>query len=165
MARLRHLFGVARHRIPLHIYDKIQKLRLDRTLLIQSGKIIDLVELKDEVDVTYYDKKHNYIKRLSVSRVINCTGPESDFSKLENNFLSQCIEEGILTQDELKLGIKTNVKTLRVFSKDNMEHSNIFTLGSNLKGEFWETTAVNELRQQAESLAKGIVNELVDKSL
>ena len=160
MARLRHLFGVARHRIPLHIYDKIQKLRLDGTLHIQSGKIIDIIEEGNIVEVTYYDKKQNSSKKLKVSRVINCTGPESDFSKIENSFLSQCIEEGILTQDELKLGIKTNIETFKVYTKDNEEHFNIYTLGSNLKGELWESTAVSELRQQAESLANGIVNEM-----
>ena len=40
-----------------------------------------------------------------------------------------------------------------------MEHSNLFTLGSNLKGELWESTAVNELRQQANAIADIILAE------
>lgn len=159
MSRLRHLFGVARHRIPLHIYDKIQKLRIDGLLHIQSGKIIDITETDRGIDVTYFDKKQRKTQFLNVSRVINCTGPETDFSKLENNFLGQCIHDGIFYQDELKLGIQTNVENFKVKSKDGMEHSNLFTLGSNLKGELWESTAVNELRQQANAIADIILAE------
>jgi uncharacterized NAD(P)/FAD-binding protein YdhS len=166
MSRLRHLFGVARHRIPLHIYDKIQKLRIDGLLHIQSGKIIDITETGGCIDVTYFDKKQRKTQVLKVSRVINCTGPETDFSKLENNFLGQCIQDGIFYQDELKLGIQTNVETFKVKSKDGVEHSNLFTLGSNLKGELWESTAVNELRQQADAIADIILAEvnLIDDS-
>ena len=159
MSRLRHLFGVARHRIPLHIYDKIQKLRIDGQLHIQSGKILDITESEAGIDVKYYDKKQRKTLILKVSRVINCTGPETDFSKLENNFLSQCIHDGVFCQDELKLGIQTNVENYKVKSKDGKEHSNLFTLGSNLKGELWESTAVNELRQQAFALAELILAE------
>ena len=52
MSRLRHLFGVARHRIPLHIYDKIQKLRIDGLLHIQSGKIIDITKELETLELT-----------------------------------------------------------------------------------------------------------------
>jgi uncharacterized NAD(P)/FAD-binding protein YdhS len=156
MARLRHLFGVARHRIPLHIYDKIQKWRIEGNLHIKSGKIIDIIEENNRIRVEFFDKKMNKNQTIEVSRVINCTGPETNFSKLEDHFLSQCLQSGILAQDELKLGIKTNVDTYQVIDANQKEHNNLFTLGSNLKGELWETTAVNELRQQAYELAKYI---------
>lgn len=164
MSRLRHLFGVARHRIPLHIYDKIQKLRIEGKLHIQSGKLVDILERNDVIEVTYFDKKESKLKTILVSRVINCTGPETDFSKLEHSFLSQCIADGILIQDDLKLGLKTNIATYNLYSRENQEQPNLFTLGSNLKGELWESTAINELRQQAESLAKIILNKLYDNS-
>lgn len=153
MSRLRHLFGVARHRIPLHIYDKIQKMRINQDLNILSGKILDIVEGSEGIEVKYFDKKLRTTERLMVSRVINCTGPETDFSKLDNSFLRQCIEDEILCQDELKLGIQTNVETYRIKSKNGTEHTQLYTLGSNLKGELWESTAVNELRTQADQLS------------
>jgi uncharacterized NAD(P)/FAD-binding protein YdhS len=160
MTRLRHLFGVARHRIPLHIYDKIQKLRIDGKLHIQSGNLISIEEENDVIEVTYYDKKLHTSQTIQVSRVINCTGPETDLSKMENNFISQCIQEGLFSQDELRLGLKTNIENFKLYTKEGIEIRNIYTLGSNLKGELWETTAVNELRQQADSVSKVILSEL-----
>ena len=35
-----------------------------------------------------------------------------------------------------------------------------FTIGSNLKGELWESTAVNELRSQAEKIAEKLKSRL-----
>ena len=154
MSRLRHLWGVARHRIPLHSHDKIQQLRIDGKLHINSGKIIDIEESKESVTVQYFDKKESEMKVIKVSRVINCTGPETDFMNLENSFLKNCLLKGILTQDKLKLGITADTDSFQIINCNKKPHANLFTIGSNLKGELWESTAVNELRGQTEKLAE-----------
>jgi uncharacterized NAD(P)/FAD-binding protein YdhS len=154
MSRLRHLWGVARHRIPLHSHDKIQQLRIDGKLHINSGKIIDIVESTESITVQYFDKKENELKVINVSRIVNCTGPETDLMNLEKSFLKNCLLKGILTQDNLKLGIKANTETFQITNSYGKPHTNLYTIGSNLKGELWESTAVNELRGQAEKLAE-----------
>jgi uncharacterized NAD(P)/FAD-binding protein YdhS len=156
MGRLRHLWGVARHRIPLHTYDKIQQLRLDGKLHIQSGRIVDFVEKSNAIEVSYFDKKEGTTKSLLVSRIINCTGPETDLRNVEKSFLKNCLLKGDIVQDPLKLGINTNTETYQVKKADGTYHSNLFTLGGNLKGELWESTAVNELRTQTERLAEAL---------
>lgn len=154
MSRLRHLWGVARHRIPLHSHDKIQQLRIDGKLHINSGKIIDINESNESIIIQYFDKKENEIKEINVSRIINCTGPETDLMSLDKSFLKNCLLKGILTQDKLSLGIKANTESFKIVNSDGKPHPNLFTIGSNLKGELWESTAVNELRGQAEKLAE-----------
>ena len=154
MSRLRHLWGVARHRIPLHTYDKIQQLRIDGKLHIQSGRIVDFVKQSNAIEVSYFDKKEGTTKSLLVSRIINCTGPETDLRKVEKSFLKNCLLKGDIVQDALKLGINTNTETFQVKKADGTYHSNLFTLGGNLKGELWESTAVNELRIQTDRLAE-----------
>jgi uncharacterized NAD(P)/FAD-binding protein YdhS len=153
MSRLRHLWGVARHRIPLHSHDKIQQLRIEGKLHINAGKILDIIETENGIMTEYFDKKENKIKILYVSRVINCTGPESDLMKLDDSFLKNCLKKGILIQDKLKLGISTDTDSFKVINSSGKMHKNLFTIGSNLKGELWESTAVNELRGQSEKLA------------
>jgi uncharacterized NAD(P)/FAD-binding protein YdhS len=154
MSRLRHLWGVARHRIPLHSHDILQQLRIDRKLHVTSGTLMDLTESNGSIVVRYFDKKEHEQKELTVSRIINCTGPETDLMNLENSFLKRCLLRGILTQDPLKLGITANTETFQILRSDGKPHPHLFTLGSNLKGELWESTAVNELREQAEKLAE-----------
>lgn len=154
MSKLRHLWGVARHRIPIHTHDKLQKLRIEGKLHINSGKILNFTEGQDGIVVEYFDKKDQSIKTLKVSRIINCTGPETDLNNVDKSFLKNCLLKGILKQDPLKLGISTNTDTFQVMDAKDNPHSNLFTLGGNLKGELWESTAVNELKIQTENLAE-----------
>ncbi|MDT8411746.1 MAG: FAD/NAD(P)-binding protein [Vicingaceae bacterium] len=158
MARLRHLWGVARHRLPMHSHDKIQQLRIDGKLHIHSGKIINIKETNKGIEVHYFNKKENKQSSIMVSRVINCTGPNTDLTKQKDNFLKKCLQKGIVNQDGLKLGISANIKTFQILDTNGNIHSNLFTLGSNLSGELWESTAVNELRGQTEKLAGVLVN-------
>lgn len=162
MARLRHLWGVARHRIPLHTHDKIQNLRIEGKLHVRAGNLRNFVETDNGVMVTYLDKKEGAVKTLEVSRVINCTGPETDLMRMDKSFLKNCLLKGTLAQDSLKLGINADLESFRVKYPDGGLHTNLYTIGSALKGELWESTAVNELRGQAEKLA-GILIAAGDK--
>ena len=73
--------------------------------------------------------------------------------ELGQHFLKIAKDRGILVQDELKLGIQTHVSDFRVKNKHGKPQSGLYTLGANLRGELWESTAVNELRQQSKELA------------
>jgi uncharacterized NAD(P)/FAD-binding protein YdhS len=160
MSRLRHLWGVARHRLPLNIYHKIQQLRLDKHLHIYAGDLLDFKEENDKIMVTFYNKKHNSIENLTVSRVINCTGPETDLIRLQNGFLKNIFQKGIVAQDDLKLGINADTITFETINHERKRNENLFTIGTNLKGMLWESTAVPEIRKQAELLAKGILERM-----
>lgn len=158
MSRLRHLWGVARHRIPTHIHDRLQQLRIDGRLEVRAGRLVDLVETSEGVMVEHEEKRRGMRQRYTVSRVINCTGPETDLSRLDGSFLKQCLLDGLIAQDGLQLGILADPDTFRVLRSDGAPHDNLFTFGSNLKGMLWETTAVRELREQAARLG-GILAE------
>jgi uncharacterized NAD(P)/FAD-binding protein YdhS len=157
MRRFRHLWGVARHRIPMQIHDKIQQLRIDGRLQIIAGKLIEITEKSDGIKVNYFDKKNKTQEEISVERVINCTGPESDIELLENNYLKFALYDGLLNQDDLKLGLSVDIPTHTLLNANGLKNEGLYALGSFLKGELWESTAINELRSQAQNLAKIII--------
>lgn len=161
MARLRHLWGVARHRIPLHIHDRLQQLRIEGRLHIVSGKLIDIVENEGNIMALFYDKKQKQSVQLAVSRVINCTGPETDLLKLDDNYLKNALLKGIISQDELKLGINADPDTFEALDSAGNIQSGLYVMGSNLKGVLWESTAVSELRVQAEKIAGDIIRKML----
>ena len=158
ISRFRNLWGVARHRIPLHIYDKLQKQRIDDKLNIRAGKLLNITEENGDVNVEFYNKKTQRNENLIVQRVINCTGPETNLEMLNENFLSKCQKKGIVVQDEFKLGINADSNTYQVLDKYGNQIKNLFTIGSSLRGMLWESTAVNELRYQADRLARVILS-------
>ncbi|HSY75553.1 MAG TPA: FAD/NAD(P)-binding protein, partial [Bacteroidia bacterium] len=156
-SRLRHLWGVARHRLPVHTHDLIQNLRIQGKLVILAGNIKNIQEGKDGVLVSCYNRKTKTEESITVERVINCTGPDGNIKKSGNTVLQNMWKRGIATADPLELGINANPQSFSIIDKYGEKLPHVFTLGTNLRGMLWESTAVPELRIQAEKLAKQLV--------
>ncbi len=155
--RLRHFWGVARHRLPMQIHDKIQNYRIKNELEIIAGKIIDANVINDEIKVLYTNRITNENSELIIGKIINCTGPEMNYSKCDNKLLLNCIRKGYIQQEDLNLGINIDVTSFQVKGHNNQIVKNLFTLGSSLRGELWESTSVTDIKIQAESVANIIL--------
>jgi len=159
-SRLRHLWGVARHRLPVHTHDLMQNLRIQNKLVVLAGNVRDIREVNKAIEVNYYNRRTRKDELLTVQRVINCTGPESSIKKTANTVLVNMSKRGVLTADPLELGINADAHDFKVIDKYGEKLNNIYTLGTNLRGMLWESTAVPELRVQTEKLAKEILGNI-----
>ncbi len=159
MAHIRHLWGVARHRLPKEIFEQMQNLIKSGKLEIIGGRIRDISENNQEVIVTYKERKSQSVKELKVNRVINCTGPRTDLNKVEEPLVENLLKRGLICPDEMKLGINA-LPDGTVIQKDHSLSRVLFTTGSLLKGILWESTAVPELRLQSYSLAGMLISQL-----
>lgn len=155
MRHLRHKWGVARHRIPPESYAILQDELKCKSLQISAGKITTMEFQESRVFVEFEERNSKEKRCLSVQHVINCTGPASDITVQNDGILNSLCQNGIIQADCLFLGIKTDVKNYQVYSE---KHYPIYALGNLLKGELWETTAINELRIQCEELAQVLIN-------
>jgi uncharacterized NAD(P)/FAD-binding protein YdhS len=93
---------------------------------------------------------------MSVNRVINCTGPDTDIRRTGDPLLINLLAAKLVRPDALGLGLDTSVDGA-VLSVDGMQSASIFTLGTPCKGRLWECTAVPELRVNAFDLARGLL--------
>jgi uncharacterized NAD(P)/FAD-binding protein YdhS len=152
MSRLRHHWGVARHRIPFLSYDYIQKERIANRLEILAGKVLDLKLNEKGVQANIYDKKQKTELICQFTHVINCTGPETKIEKSGNELLLQLKQGGFIVQDDLQLGIEVN-DSYQIINSQNQVDKNMFAIGGLLKGKLWESTAINELRIQAKKVS------------
>ena len=155
MRHLRHKWGVARHRIPPESYAILQDEIKGRSLQISAGKITAMNFQESSVLVEYEERRSKKKRSLLVQHVINCTGPASDITVPNDGILNSLYQNGIIQADPLFLGIKTDIKNYQIYSEENYP---IYALGNLLKGELWETTAINELRIQCEELAQVLIN-------
>ena len=160
MRHLRHIWGVSRHRIAPHIYRKIQNLRINKKLEVIAGEIHKISDAGTHLEVTLFNKKSNKFKTIQVSRIINCTGPQTNLKESENALLHKLFVEGFLSQDELNLGTKIDLKTYEILDSNNKRVPCFYTLGVNLKGELWESVAIPELKVQAKEVAQIAVMNL-----
>ena len=157
MRHFRHLWGLARHRLPFVTYDIIQKERINGSLSIISGNIISAQPAENGIEIIYFDKTIKQNQTILAEALINCTGPESDITKTNSSLLQNCLKKGYIQQDDLKLGVSANINTFKTINAAGKEYGKLFAIGSLLRGELWESTAVNELRSQAKNLAAAIL--------
>ena len=153
MSHVRHLWGVARHRLPAHIHNQVQDLITQGKLEILAGRIQDAFEEDGLVTLKIKRRKSQQEETIKVARVINCTGPQTDILKFDSLLFQNIIRKGYIFPDEMKLGVEANPDG-RILQKDGKPSSQLFTLGTLLKGKLWESTAVPELRMQTKKLAE-----------
>jgi uncharacterized NAD(P)/FAD-binding protein YdhS len=68
-------------------------------------------------------------------------------------------QAGMITPGPFDLGINTYPDDCSVIKASGERLTNLFVIGSNLKGMLWESTAVPELRVQAQKLATHIIHQ------
>lgn len=160
MRRLRHLWGVARHRVPLHLHDQLQQQRLSGLLEVHAGQVVQARANGDQLDLQICSRVHRDVAAQTfdyqADLVLNCTGPEQDYRKLAGHPLQQAITAGALAAGPLGLGLAADVMSLRLKAGNGAVYPAVYAIGSLLRGELWESTALHEIRQQAVQIATQI---------
>lgn len=158
LRHLRAFWETHRHRAAPEAAAAIQKLTQAGRLVIHAGRLIDLEHTGEDVRVTYQPRGTTQRRELTVQRVINCTGPESDPRRVRNALLRSLVDAGKLTADELRLGIHTTDDG-RAINAAGQPEEWLSVVGPFRKGLLWENTAVPELRVEAERLAKRLARQ------
>jgi uncharacterized NAD(P)/FAD-binding protein YdhS len=153
ISHVRHIWGVARHRLPPYIHATISALINNEQLEIIGARIVDLEEENNAIVATLKLRANAIEKKIHISRVVNCTGPQSNYLALEDELITNLIASKMIVADELKMGIKAT-KEGEIISEKSKK---MYAIGSLLRGVLWETTAVPELRIQANNIATEII--------
>ena len=154
--KYRKWWEIHRHRIPENSYRIIEQMKKSGQLEIIAGKY-ERVELKGPfAELTYRTAGTGNPKALLLHRIINCTGPLSDYYKTDNTLVKNLLNKGWMKQDELKLGIVTGIRG-EVVNSRGIVLKNFYTVGPLRKASEWETTAIREIRTQADALSDMLV--------
>jgi uncharacterized NAD(P)/FAD-binding protein YdhS len=157
---LRCLWDVHRHRIAPDVGAAIEKMKNAGVLQLIAARIIKYKEDENGVDITIRPRFSNEEKVIRVSAVINCTGPEPNYSRITEPMIVSLYKQGIIGSDPMRLGMHV-AESYALKDKNGKVSEVFFTLGPPLKGLLWESVAVPELRVQAAKLADELVPSAV----
>lgn len=138
------LWNRYRHRMPLRLAEILKN---DAVELL-AGKVVGVEGLGDKTAIRYIPKGGNEVLSQSVDFVLNCSGPELS---LENNplpIIKNLLKRGMITPHESGFG----VSVIDYSAKGPLEGS-LYVVGQLLTGEFFEASAVPELRHQCAQLS------------
>jgi uncharacterized NAD(P)/FAD-binding protein YdhS/predicted metal-dependent enzyme (double-stranded beta helix superfamily) len=153
LRHVRPFWEIHRHRTAPAVSDTIDRLRRERTLDVTAGALISAVADAEGVDVTFCGRGSSTPRTVRISWVVNCTGPGVHNRHSTHPFLRPLLEGGTLSNDDLSLGLLTD-SVGRAIQANGDTLPNLLIAGTLRKATLWESTAVRELRQQAQIVAQ-----------
>ncbi|WP_162945794.1 FAD/NAD(P)-binding protein [Pseudomonas sp. JS3066] len=153
---LRHLqpyWEVHRHRAAPKVSARIEAMLQHRHLEVVAGCVRTAKASEEALILDLKLRGKQQTKRFEVDHIINCTGPCSDLTRLDEPLLNSLHARGVVRRDDEGLGVEATAD-YRLIGRDNDAHERLFLLSPMLRARYWEATAVPELRQHAARLAE-----------
>jgi uncharacterized NAD(P)/FAD-binding protein YdhS len=162
---LRHVrpyWEIHRHRAAPSIAKELENQLSLGNMKIHSGGIVCGRSTNAGIEVKYVSRKTGREIVLGVDRIINCTGLETDYRRLDNPLVRSLFANRCARPGPLNLGIDTSPHGA-LLDQDGRPSSSIYAVGSARKGHLWESTSVPELRVQVDNLARHLLDQEVGR--
>ena len=147
-------WNVTRHRVAQSIHAQVMEAQARGQFEVVQGSIRQLSASGDRIDVLIANRT-GVDQNLQGALVINCTGPQESFAGTAAPLFQNLFARGLAQPDDLDLGIQVGTD-FAVIDQAGQRSDWLFAMGPLLKGTLWETTAVPELRIQAQRVAETI---------
>jgi len=145
-----------RHRVAPQVVEQVRELESTGRLRCYAGRLDNLVDLATGARAEFHLRGSTQSRMLHVSKVINCTGPRTDYTKYQHPLMINLLARGLIDHDPLVLGVNA-LPSGEVLRYQGGPIGWLFTLGAPLKGVLWECTAVPEIRVQAREIARKLL--------
>jgi uncharacterized NAD(P)/FAD-binding protein YdhS len=145
---------VRRHRMPPEIGATLAEMIGSGRLTVRSGSL----ELA-RTPTGGLESRISGSPPIAVALAINCTGPGLDPRMSHNPLIVELLADGHARTHPLGIGFDT-AHNGAFLSRDGTASERLFTLGPPRIGELYETTAIPEIRVQAQDLAATLVGTL-----
>jgi uncharacterized NAD(P)/FAD-binding protein YdhS len=152
---MRHLFRyweIIRARMAPINDEIIQQLIKSGQLKIVAGRITEIIDNNDSIDIYYQEKGSRNLQIMNADMAVNCTGPQTDYNRIKHPLLQNLLAQGLIECDPLHLGLNAKPDGALI-SKDKSASNILYTIGSPLRGILWESVAVPDIKIHAENLA------------
>ena len=156
---LRHVrahWDIYRHRIAPHLSTQLSAAQQHGQLTVVAGRITNYTEADDGVMLSYTPRGSRTSITHHATWVINCTGPESDYTRITNPLVTALMQRGILNADPMRLGIDVDADG-HLKDRDGDIIPWLWTIGPPRKGFAWECIAIPDIRVQAMQLANALM--------
>ena len=155
---LRHVaryWEVHRHRMPPETARRVSALLGTGRLSVHAGRVREVTAESRglRVRIEYgTGPAAGTCAEHEAGWVINATGPDGDITRTRDPLLRDLFGHGLARPDRLRLGLDATASGA-ILDTAGRPSGTLFTLGPPLRGLWYETTAIPEIRTQAAALA------------
>jgi uncharacterized NAD(P)/FAD-binding protein YdhS len=152
---LRHLapqWNVHRHRLPPQTAAGLERLRRDGHLTVLAGEVRSVAADDTALVVELRPRGGTATSRLRVDHIVNCAGPRPQLIDDPPRLVRTLLGAGLARLDPHGLGLDTDADGALV-GRSGASSQRLFAIGALRRGTLLESTAVPELRAQAQGVA------------
>lgn len=153
LAHLARYWEVHRHLMPPPTAQRIAALRGSGQLTVLPGRITGVREQGDQLRVSV--QRPDGGSELAASWLVNAAGASADIGATSDPLLSGLFAAGLARPDPLRLGLDATTYGALI-DACGAPSETLYTLGPPLRGLWYETTSMPEIRVQAAALARRI---------
>lgn len=156
---LRHVqpyWDTHRHRLAPTVAEKFTSALSSGKVRVIAGRLLEIDNIKDRLSVTLQQRGTMEIRTEYPQYVINCTGPCSDPRQTKSKLIHQLLNDNMIKIDSLGLGIDV-APDCSIINSLGKKSKKIFYIGPWLRANYWEATAVPDLRVIASRLSNTLL--------
>ncbi len=158
---LRHVrpyWEVHRHRMAPQTARRLSEAFRSGQLVCHKGRLTAIGE--DGADlVLRYRSKDDRWHDLRAAHVINSSGPQFDIGRIDHPLVRSALQQGLARPDSLGLGLEVTSEFQLVGAK-GQPVPGLMALGPLARGNYWELTAVPELRNHCAHAGRMLAAQL-----
>jgi uncharacterized NAD(P)/FAD-binding protein YdhS len=147
-----------RHRSSPEAAHAVEEMVEGGRLEVIAGRLESLASGDGTVVATIRRRRSATAETLLVGKVINCTGPDTDLTRVRDPLVASLRENGLIRPDDLGLGLDTDDDG-RIVAAEGRTSRRLTLVGPLRTGLLWEHTAVPELRVEAKRVADRLLWE------
>ncbi len=151
MRHLKRYWEPHRHRMAPEIRRRLDGYLASGAVEVMEGRVGKARDGENGLDVPIR-RRDGSVRVLAVDRIISCTGVLENYADSPRPLVRSLIQNGLATVHEQGVGFRTD-STGALIDARMRPSAVFFTLGPPCRGQMFETTAVPEIRTQAETLA------------
>ena len=157
---LRHarwIWEASRHRMAPASGQLIHQLQEEGRLHVHAARVLE-VDGVAPLQVTLRERATQLVSTLEADLVIQATGLDTAVAYGAHGLLSQLLRDGLAVADPLQLGVLAQADG-RLLDAAGGWQQGLYAIGSLLRGNLWECTAMPEIRAAAHRLASRLSEE------
>ncbi len=164
MRHLKGLWDAHRFRMPPTTAARLDELRQRGQLQFHKGSLQQLRGQGEGIAVQYRPRGTSRREALTVSAIIDCTGPWQPETDWAGRLQGRLRASGLLTAAPCGVGYAATPQGA-VCNAAGKIVDGFYLIGPVLRGPLLETTAISELRGQADALARRLLPDRADLQL
>lgn len=155
LRHLRWVWEASRHRTAPASSETVQALIESGRLQLHAARVL-AVDGRGPLAVTVRSRATQRTSTIAADRVIQATGLDTAVAYAHDPLLAQLLDEGLATPDALQLGVAAEADG-QLLDAEGQPQPGLYGIGSLLRGNLWECTAMPEIRAAAHRVAHTLV--------